>query len=249
MRTCQWSKRKEGETTVKLPQLCPHCGADITDPDDSLFHTRDKCLEVLQQKCAHLERRVFDLLLGKTGAYAVRPESSGAPRDEPWRRYEPLFLWRDLLTDRWGNDLIALLAGLGGPIDHRLPSEHVSAWEAFGKLDESTRWAHAKAFVRATEPAGLRNYEDDGVEEREGTPAESEHHFHNDAERGSGEDEEDEEGRGDPMKVRIEHDDQPEDILEKINEVLKRIGFELKHGAGGDGFVVYKLSPVAVTAK
>jgi len=75
------------------------------------------------------------------------------------KQYEKLFKWRDMLTDRYGEDLIWLLAGLGGyPADFRLPPELVSAWESFGKLDEDTRFRYAKAFVQATEPTGIRSY-------------------------------------------------------------------------------------------
>lgn len=71
--------------------------------------------------------------------------------DNAWKSYEQLFQWRDDLTDRWGEDLIALLASLGGiSRDFLLPAEHVLAWETFGKLDEKMRWAYAKAYVRET---------------------------------------------------------------------------------------------------
>jgi len=62
-------------------------------------------------------------------------------------------------------------------------------------------------------------------------------------------DEDEDEERGDLMKIRIDYDDQPNDVVEKINKALKHVGFEVKDDEGGEGFVVYKLSPVAVTAK
>jgi hypothetical protein len=147
-----------------------------------------------------------------------------------WRSYEALFRWRDGLTDYASEDLIALLARLGNnPPDHRLPPEHARTWKAFGELDEKTRWEHAKAFVRDTE---------------------SEHHFHNDAERDDdavekdddAEDDAEDDEENDPMRIRIYHDDQAMEIIEKINGVLKHVGFELGDVSGeGDDFVVLVL--------
>lgn len=148
--------------------------------------------------------------------------------DEGWKKYEALFRWRDSTTDRWGEDLVALLAGLGNhPPDPRLPAEHIPSWRAFGRIDQEGRWAYAEAFVRATEPPGLKSY-------------------------GEGDDDEED---GDPMKIRIEHDDQPDEVVEKINKALKRVGFELTYedDESGDGFITFTLrdtnTSVGMTAK
>lgn len=79
--------------------------------------------------------------------------------------YEALFKWRDDLTDFYGEDLVSLLSGLGKEPDFRLPPWLAEEWKAFGNLDEKTRWDHAKAYVRATSPVGLRSYgEEDETE-------------------------------------------------------------------------------------
>jgi hypothetical protein len=72
-----------------------------------------------------------------------------------WRN--ELFEWRDAGTDAWGEDLVSLLAGLGGDSpDHRLPPNLKAMWERFGRLDEGARWAHAEAYVKATEGGEIR---------------------------------------------------------------------------------------------
>jgi hypothetical protein len=74
--------------------------------------------------------------------------------DEDWKKFEPLFKWREPMTDYYGQDLISLLTGLGGRlhIDHRLPPELIQMWDEFGKLDGGLRWKYAEAFVRSLGP-------------------------------------------------------------------------------------------------
>jgi hypothetical protein len=87
------------------------------------------------------------------------------PREQKlagWKRFEPLFAWRDQLTDYWGEDLVYLLAKMGAPvkeIDPRLPPELKPLWEEFRGVRSDERVNYAEAYVRATGWDGRSSYD------------------------------------------------------------------------------------------
>jgi hypothetical protein len=42
-------------------------------------------------------------------------------------------------------------------------------------------------------------------------------------------------------ELRIEYDDQPDGVIDKVNAALKPLGLSFEYGDGGDGFVAYQL--------
>jgi len=72
--------------------------------------------------------------------------------DPMWREFEALFQWRDACTDRYGDELIDLLAAMGdrGGRHPQLPPELVSSWDRFASLSEDLKLEYAEAFVHET---------------------------------------------------------------------------------------------------
>ena len=94
----------------------------------------------------------FSMAMAAQKLLGIRNDEEEIKREELATAFKPLFEWRDCLTDAWGEDLVSMLAGLGGDTpDFRLPPTLGAMWKAFGKLDEDKRWAHAEAYVIATE--------------------------------------------------------------------------------------------------
>ncbi len=41
--------------------------------------------------------------------------------------------------------------------------------------------------------------------------------------------------------LQINHDDNPDDVVEKVNRALRQAGLVFKYEQGGDGFITYRL--------
>jgi hypothetical protein len=83
------------------------------------------------------------------------------PTNYQWMTFEPLFKWRDELTDYWGENLVWLLYRMTKKeVDPRLSKELLPLWKAFSVLEDEAQWDYAKEYVISTGWDGKSQYDD-----------------------------------------------------------------------------------------